>query len=457
MLLIEDDPGFRDLVVQMLSEPNNSVFQITQAQTLKEGCDFLDREKIDVVLLDLILPDNEGIDTFTRIKEKYPELPIVILTSIEDEKTAVEAVKNGAQDYLFKMQVKGDVLIRSLRYAVERKRVQEELQQARDQMELRVKERTQELEEVNNKLQEEAEERIRALESLAESEERFRGIAERSFDMIFEIGDERQFLYASPAVDRIFGYTPDEIINVPFEAFLSEEDRNRVTRAIDTLLEGSYIEGVQCGIIKKDGSPGFIEINASPIIRDREVTGGQGIARDVTERKKMEQELWRLSITDSLTNLYNQRHFYTKINEEASRAKRMSYPLCLMVFDLDNFKKYNDRHGHLAGDEILKQVGEITANSIRKDVDTAFRYGGDEFAIILPSAKKTDAAAVAKRIRDSIHALPDDIDISLGIASFEDHANITSMINAADRAMYSQKEGKRQSRPTRPARVSLKP
>ena len=443
VLLIEDNPDFRDLVVQMLSEPNDSVFHIAQAQTLEEGCEYLDQKKIDVVLLDLILPDNVGIDTFTHLKERYSELPIVILTSIEDEKTAVEAVKNGAQDYLFKMQVKGDILIRSLRYAVERKRVQEELQQARDHLEIRVKERTKELEDVNDRLQSEVEERIRALESLAESEERFRGIAERSFDMIFEICTNRQFRYASPAVDRIFGYAPDEIVDIPLETFISEEDRIRVSQALDTLLGGSHIEGVQCRIKKKDDSVGFIEINASPILRDGKVSGGQGIARDVTERKKMEEELWRLSITDSLTNLYNQRYFYTKINEETSRAKRMSYPLCLMVFDLDNFKQFNDTHGHLAGDEILKQVGEITANSIRRDVDTAFRYGGDEFAIILPSAKKTDAAAVGKRIRDSIHALPSDIDISMGIASFEDHANITSMINAADRAMYTQKEAKK--------------
>jgi diguanylate cyclase (GGDEF)-like protein/PAS domain S-box-containing protein len=443
MLLIEDDPGFRDFVVQMLSEPGNSVFHIEQSQTLGEGFDVLNREKVDVVLLDLILPDNEGINTFSLIKEKHPDLPIVILTSLEDEKMAVEAVKNGAQDYLFKMQVKGDVLIRSLRYAVERKRVQEELQHARDEMETRVSDRTKELKELNNKLKEEIEERRRALESLAASEERFRGIAERSFDMIFEIGIKRQFLYTSPAVGRIFGYEPDEITNIPIEAFISEEDKKRVTQSLDTLLAGSHIEGVQCKIIKKGGCPGFIEINASPILRDGKVTGGQGIARDVTERKKMEEELWRLSITDSLTNLFNQRHFYTKINEEASRAKRMSYSLCLMVFDLDNFKKYNDKHGHLAGDTILKHVGEITANSIRKDVDTAFRYGGDEFAIILPSANKSDAATVAKRIRNSIRSLPSDIDISLGIASFNDHANITSMINAADRAMYAQKEAKK--------------
>jgi PleD family two-component response regulator len=106
------------------------------------------------------------------------------------------------------------------------------------------------------------------------------------------------------------------------------------------------------------------------------------IRRIIIERD-LRKELSRLSITDSLTGLYNQRHFYTRLKDEVTRAKRQKHPLSLILLDLDNFKEYNDTYGHLEGDEMLRNVGQIINNSIREGVDSGYRYGGDEFAILL--------------------------------------------------------------------------
>ncbi len=109
------------------------------------------------------------------------------------------------------------------------------------------------------------------------------------------------------------------------------------------------------------------------------------IRRAIRERNAL-KELSRLSITDSLTGLYNQRHFYARLKEEIVRAQRQKHPLALVLLDMDNFKTYNDTHGHLAGDELLQNVGRIINNCIRENVDSGYRYGGDEFAIILIDA-----------------------------------------------------------------------
>jgi len=104
--------------------------------------------------------------------------------------------------------------------------------------------------------------------------------------------------------------------------------------------------------------------------------------------KKIRDELATLSITDNLTGLFNQRHFHNKLKEEVNRANRQNHPLSLIILDLDKFKDYNDKYGHLEGDAILAKAGKIIRSNIRESVDTAFRYGGDEFAIILVEADK---------------------------------------------------------------------
>ncbi len=159
------------------------------------------------------------------------------------------------------------------------------------------------------------------------------------------------------------------------------------------------------------------------------------IRRAIIERD-IKLELNRLSITDSLTGLYNQRHFHARLKEEVARARRQKRPLSIILMDLTAFKAYNDTYGHMAGDELLKKVGKIISRSIREDVDSGFRYGGDEFAVILIDADEAIASEIANRIRDAIRR-ECSLDVSFGIASFSDEeSDAEKMLKKADTELY---------------------
>ncbi len=164
------------------------------------------------------------------------------------------------------------------------------------------------------------------------------------------------------------------------------------------------------------------------------------IRRIITERNRKD-ELNRLSITDSLTELYNQRHFYARLNEEVIRAERQRHPLSLILLDLDGFKEYNDKNGHLAGDEILRSVGNIILSCIREGVDSGYRYGGDEFAIIVIDADIEIARGIGTRINN---AFEDNgiITVSIGYSRFQHGMSVKDLVLEADKDLYKIKTEK---------------
>ena len=159
--------------------------------------------------------------------------------------------------------------------------------------------------------------------------------------------------------------------------------------------------------------------------------------KTLREKENLEEEVRRLSITDDLTGLYNHRHFFKTLESELARLKRQKTSLSLLMFDLDNFKKYNDLYGHLEGDKVLKTVGEIVKNSIRFNVDTGYRYGGDEFTVLLIGASADRAMTIAERIRSSIEqAKSQHITVSVGLSEYRDHFDLEGFVKSADDAMY---------------------
>jgi two-component system cell cycle response regulator len=165
----------------------------------------------------------------------------------------------------------------------------------------------------------------------------------------------------------------------------------------------------------------------------------QGLEKYKTlmEKEKLEEEVRRLSITDDLTGLHNHRYFFKTLEAELTRLKRQKTSLSLLMFDLDNFKRYNDLNGHLEGDKVLKRIGEIVKHSIRFNVDSGYRYGGDEFSVLLIGASLDQALAIAERIRSSIEQTEfQNITVSIGLSEYRDIYDLEGFVKSADDAMY---------------------
>ncbi len=162
------------------------------------------------------------------------------------------------------------------------------------------------------------------------------------------------------------------------------------------------------------------------------------------------EELTKLTIRDDLTGLFNSRQFYSHIAQEVDRSNRYFRPLSLILMDIDNFKSLNDTYGHLSGDRVLSSTGDIIKAAIRKQ-DTAYRYAGDEFTIILPETEIEKALAVAERVRQAIesetHVLSNPralkVTVSIGVVEHLTDEKIKSFVHRADSAMYVSKRNGR--------------
>ena len=170
--------------------------------------------------------------------------------------------------------------------------------------------------------------------------------------------------------------------------------------------------------------------------------------RDLTnERIRMMEKLQKLAVTDGLTKLYNSRSFYSQLETEVDRFNRYKHPLALLLLDLDHFKDYNDSYGHLEGDKILVRFSQIIKSCLRAN-DTAYRYGGEEFTVILPETGGEEAGTVAQRIRAALEAerfspvngKAVKITISIGVTEYQFKEELSSFIQRADKAMYRSKQ-----------------
>lgn len=169
--------------------------------------------------------------------------------------------------------------------------------------------------------------------------------------------------------------------------------------------------------------------------------------RRVLRERHLKKELQNLAITDGLTKLYNSRHFYHELELEVERSHRYHHPLSLVILDIDLFKQYNDRYGHLEGDKVLSKLGKAIRQSLRK-TDSAYRYGGEEFTVILPETVCKEAENVAERIKEAIETKtlypeggePTHITVSIGVTQYLPGEKLTDFVKRADKAMFFSKQ-----------------
>jgi diguanylate cyclase (GGDEF)-like protein/PAS domain S-box-containing protein len=279
----------------------------------------------------------------------------------------------------------------------------------------------------------------------------FESILQDSTDIIFSVDTEGYILKFNDGSVLHFGYTQEEIVGKPLrQLFVNEVDERKVVHAV--LLKGKSVNE-EIPMKTKDGRIILVNVSMSEMKGDsNQIIGLVVTAKDITEKKKLELELVsknellsRLAITDSLTELQNSRSFFDQIKRELSRFNRNpGHKLAMIMLDIDHFKELNDTEGHQMGDKVLRSLGEVIRVCIRKDIDMGFRYGGDEFIVLLPDTDKNQARFAADRITKQFSAFKfGHTSLSIGITEAISNEDEKSLLKRADEALYqSKREGR---------------
>jgi diguanylate cyclase (GGDEF)-like protein/PAS domain S-box-containing protein len=297
-------------------------------------------------------------------------------------------------------------------------------------------------------------ERKRAEEALWNSEDKFRIIFDRANDGILLVDAiTKKILQGNTAICSMLGYTKEEIESLTIYDIHPPKDISLVLDVFEKVAKGEQILAEDVPVLRKDGSSFYAHIGGSLAI-----IGGihclLGIFHDSTDRKRIEAALRasenryrELSIVDDLTQLYNSRHFYFQLKIELDRSNRYKQPLTLLLLDLDDFKIFNDAYGHVEGDQVLMRLGQVVNRCLRQ-ADSAYRYGGEEFTILLPMTTSKDAAVTAERIRaefkkESFSPAPAKdvhLTVSIGLAQYKPQEDMKAFVHRVDQLMYQGKK-----------------
>jgi len=419
LLVVEDNPGDARLIREMFDEQEAHRTEFTHVECMSDAERHLKDNQVDIILLDLGLPDAQGLEAVRRVRKAAPRTPLVVLTGLDDESLATQALQDGAQDYLVKGQIDARSLLRSLRYAVERKAMEEELfvEQERAQVTL-------------NSIGDAV-----ACTDISGNISFLNFVAEKmtGWTLVEAIG------HPMPEILRIVDAVTREIISNPME--------------IETGQKTSLHLPPNSVLIRRDGFEIPIEDSVAPIHdRQGKSTGAVIVFRDVSVTRAMELQMAHLAQHDFLTGLPNRMLFSDRVRQAIAVAPRHLKKVAVLFLDLDGFKHINDSLGHAVGDKLLQSISKRLVNCVR-GADTVSRQGGDEFVVLLSEMEKSEDAAitarrmlhaVAKAHSVEVHDLH--VTASIGVSVYpDDGMDSETLIKNADTAMYQAKENGRQS------------
>ncbi|OPY77951.1 MAG: putative diguanylate cyclase AdrA [Syntrophorhabdus sp. PtaU1.Bin058] len=295
---------------------------------------------------------------------------------------------------------------------------------------------------------------LKAMEdALRKSEQECRGIFENAVMGIFRTSKDGHYLMINPAGARMYGYgSPEEMMqsvtDMAHQIYVRPEDRKTVTGLVE---RNGFIEDYEVEHYTKDGGTIWASVNAR-VVRDATdaILYYETISQDITERKRLEQRLSAMSITDELTGLYNRRGFLTLTQQQLKIETRAKQDMLLFFTDLDNMKQINDTLGHKEGDRALIDVAGIFKETFRES-DIIGRMGGDEFAVFAINTTDETQKILTTRLQNNLDTFNDrsmrpyKLFLSIGVAHYdpETPSSIDELITRADTLMYEQKKGKR--------------
>lgn len=275
------------------------------------------------------------------------------------------------------------------------------------------------------------------------AEDRSQRFFDLSTDMLCTANHDGYFVEVNTTWTETLGYSTSELMSRPFVDFLHPDDRERTAEEAARIFNGHETTEFENRYLSKSGDWHWLQWSCK-------LSHDQGLiyarATDVTDRKRHEaareelvRELGSQARTDPLTSLPNRRWLPDELARTIARAERQEFDLCLAVIDLDHFKHFNDRNGHQAGDELLREAAYRWRSALRTS-DFLARYGGDEFIALLPDCDPAEAETVIDRLRA---ATPAGLTSSAGIAIWDREETPTALIARADAALYAAKAERR--------------
>jgi len=284
----------------------------------------------------------------------------------------------------------------------------------------------------------------------------FRLLAEFSSDVLCEIKFDSGFGYTSPAMERLLGWSRDELVGIDPRTLTHPDDLLRMRELSEGLTPNSGPQIARFRHLCKNGSYIWVEASIQLTCRNGAPEGFVSVMRDITDRVEVERrlaeassELEQLAATDQLTGVANRRRFDQELAREWRRTTREELPLSLLLLDVDFFKIYNDTYGHQGGDQVLKAVASAIGGTLQRPADLVARWGGEEFAVLLPATDIYGAIEVAEIIRVAVEILhiphrdtPGGcLTVSIGVASTYPSSNNAAepLIAEADTNLYEAK------------------
>ncbi len=465
ILIVDDDELLCENLASVLSEEGYSVVTVNKATAAIEQ---IKKQFFNVVLLDLMLPDMGRIDLLRIFSKKFSEMCFVILTGYAGLPSAVEALKAGAYDYIIKpFNLEQLVNSEQLKLIIER---------GIEKQRLLI---------INRDLVEHLEKEKYKIEIILDAYKKISGILKLDNLADFATATAIQIVEAEKASLMVIDESSGELILKGFKGLdkekidwrmkIGESIAGWVAKEGETLLVRDIDDDPRLKIFAKNTRYKTKSFISLPLKAESRVIGVMNVTDKLADIKifteedlrfltllghqivaqieniRLYEKLSSLAITDALTNLFNHRYFQAQLNLEIMRAQRYKHSLSLIMFDIDFFKAYNDRYGHLEGDRVLKEVAEVMRQNVRY-IDIVCRYGGEEFMIILPETDIKGAKIVAEKIRKAVQTMSLlnsetskalQVTISGGVATYQEGLSKDNFISRVDEALYKSKSAGR--------------
>ncbi|MEG4959934.1 MULTISPECIES: EAL domain-containing protein [unclassified Microcoleus] len=432
ILIVDDLPDNLRLLRDTLSEQG---YKVRSATTGAMALRAAQSPATELILLDIKLPDIDGYEVCRQLKSEYrtADIPVVFLSALSETFNKVQGLAAGGVDYIAKPFQVEEVL-------------------ARVETHLTIQRLRKSLQEKNLCLIKEIEEHQRLENALFAEKELAQVTLQSIGDAVITTDAQGNIRYFNPVAERLTGWTSEETEGMPLsEVFIivNEVTRKPAENPITKALSKGKIVGLanHTILIARDGTEYGIEDSAAPI-RDRQgqIIGAVIVFHDVTESRYLAKRLYWEASHDALTGLINRRGFEQQLIEAIASVQVSNQQHALCYLDLDQFKVVNDTAGHIAGDELLRQITTLLQKGVRAN-DTLARLGGDEFGLLLTQCPLSQAAQIAEKLKNLVHQFrfiwnnkTFIIGVSIGVVAIDQTSqDLMLVLGAADAACYAAK------------------